>query len=175
MKQFYVVKNANYVTICTIALRDKNLSLKAKGLYAFMANLPSEWDYTIAGLVAVLKEGRDAVMSALNELIENGYLQRYRVRTSKGQMGDVVYILRERPNVDPNVDCEKQIEAEKETKVGKSHIGEPQAINTYFVSNERNKEKLKKKNCKTPHFANERTYTEEELNNLIDNVDEIKF
>lgn len=166
MKQFYVVKNANYVTICTIALRDKNLSLKAKGLYAFMANLPSEWDYTIAGLVAVLKEGRDAVMSAINELIENGYLQRYRVRTAKGQMGEAVYILRERPNVD----CEKQVEAEKETKVGKSHIGEPQAINNYSVINEKNKEKFKKKNC---HFANERTYTEEELEKLYDNIDDI--
>ena len=168
MKQFYVVKNANYVTICTIALRDKNLSLKAKGLYAFMANLPSEWDYTIAGLVAVLKEGRDAVLSAVNELIEHGYLQRYRVRTAKGQMGDAVYILREHPFKD----CEKQIEVENQAKVGKSYLGKSQAIDTYFVSNEKNKENFKKKAC---HFANERTYTEEELSKLIDNVDDIVF
>lgn len=169
MKQFYIVKNANYVTICTIALRDKNLSLKAKGLYAFMANLPSEWDYTIAGLVAVLKEGRDAVISAINELIENGYLQRYRVRTAKGQMGDAVYILREHPFKD----CEKQVKTENQAKVGKSDIGQPQAINTYKVSNERNKEKFKKKT--TCHFTNERTYTEEELSKLIDNIDDIEF
>lgn len=168
MKQFYVVKNANYVTICTIALRDKNLSLKAKGLYAFMANLPAEWDYTIAGLVAVLKEGRDAVLNAVNELIENGYLQRYRVRTAKGQMGDAVYILREHPFKD----SEKQVEAENETKVGKSYLGKGRTIDTYSVSNERNKENFKKK---SDHFINERTYTEEELSKLIDNVDDIVF
>ena len=34
-------------------LRDKNLSLKAKGLLSVMLSLPDNWDYSIVGLVTI--------------------------------------------------------------------------------------------------------------------------
>lgn len=55
-------------------LRDKNLSLKAKGLLSVMLSLPDNWDYSIAGLVAICKENETAVKSALSELKDNNYV-----------------------------------------------------------------------------------------------------
>ena len=66
-------KKDNYTIISNSVLKNKNLSLKAKGLYAYMWSLPDDWDYTLAGLVAVLKEGNQAIKEALKELEREGY------------------------------------------------------------------------------------------------------
>lgn len=167
MANFFIQRNKNYTTICNVALRDKNLSLKAKGLYAFITSLPSDWDYTIKGLVAVLKEGYEAIMNALNELESNGYLKRAQYRNAKGQYDKIAYIVLEEPN------------EENETVVGKPDFGKVNAKrNTSYLTKEREKTFNKKERRywdKTPHFANEREYTTEELNALIDNVDDIVF
>lgn len=165
MKQFYIVKNGNYTTICNKALRDTNLSLKAKGLYCFMASLPKDWDYTVAGLVAVLKEGREAIMSAINELIKYGYLERYNIKDNKGRFSDVAYILYETPK------------GEIEANVGKADIGKDATKNTIYDSKEIKRKKCKRniKSSKIQHFENERNYTKEQLNALISNIDEISF
>jgi len=66
MAVFRVEKNANYTTMSNYHLRDKQLSLKAKGLLSFCLSLPDTWDYSIMGLAAVCKEGRDCIMSTLD-------------------------------------------------------------------------------------------------------------
>lgn len=92
-----VVKTKNYTTIANYPLRDKNLSLKAKGLIALMLSLPDDWDYSIAGLVTQVKEGRTAVTSALDELIKNGYVIREAIREN-GRISDWNYTVYEMPN-----------------------------------------------------------------------------
>ena len=54
--------------------KNKNLSLKARGLLTTMLSLPNEWDYTVNGLCTILKDGKSSIQSALRELEENGYL-----------------------------------------------------------------------------------------------------
>lgn len=56
MSVFRVEKNKNYTVISNYHLRDKNLSLKAKGLLSYMLSLPDNWDYSLEGLVKVNKE-----------------------------------------------------------------------------------------------------------------------
>lgn len=51
-----------------IVLNDIRLSWRAKGLWAYMMSLPDDWDYSIRGLATRAKDGRDSVMSGLNEL-----------------------------------------------------------------------------------------------------------
>ncbi len=92
-----VEKTKNYTVMSNYHLRDKNLSLKAKGLLSFMLSLPEEWDYTEMGLVACLKEGRDGIRAALQELQEHGYLQRKQLRNANGKMGGTEYTVREKP------------------------------------------------------------------------------
>ena len=65
-------------------LRNKELSLKAKGLMSLMLSLPPSWDYSIGGLVAICKESHTSIRSALKELEENEYLIRKRINGEKG-------------------------------------------------------------------------------------------
>ena len=74
-KIFRIEKNKNYTVISNYHLKDKNLSLKAKGLLSLMLSLPDDWDYSINGLVAICKEELRAVKSTLEELKKFGYLK----------------------------------------------------------------------------------------------------
>lgn len=100
-----VEKNKYYTTMSNYHLWDKKLSLKAKGLMSFMLSLPEDWDYTVMGLVACLKEGRDGVRVAIQELEKYGYLTRRRVKDKKGIFRQTEYILVENPKSDsPTLD-----------------------------------------------------------------------
>lgn len=87
-----VHKNSNYTVMSNIHLRDKELSLKAKGLLSVVMSLPENWDYSIAGLVAICKENETAVRSALNELKQYGYLIIDKILPDKSQSGRFEYI-----------------------------------------------------------------------------------
>lgn len=107
---FRIEKNKNYTVMSNYHLRDKNLSLKTKGLLSIMLSLPDDWDYSIAGLTTICKDGESAVRSALKELEEHGYLKRERVYES-GKIIDWNYIVYEQPNIDQdveNLDVENQ-------------------------------------------------------------------
>lgn len=69
MGKIKINKGGNYTVISNHVLQNNNLSLKAKGLYAFMWSLPDTWDYSVSGLTKVLKEGRDITRLILQEMI----------------------------------------------------------------------------------------------------------
>ena len=111
MAVFRVEKNANYTTMSNYHLRDKQLSLKAKGLLSFCLSLPDTWDYSIMGLAAVCKEGRDCIMSTLQELEELGYLRRERTRNADGTLAGADYVIYELPQpVSENPDTDEPIQ-----------------------------------------------------------------
>ena len=70
-----IQKIDGYTMMSNYHLRDMNLSLKASGLLSLVLSLPADWKYSVSGLTAIVKEGKSAVMSALKELEENGYLK----------------------------------------------------------------------------------------------------
>ena len=53
MAVFRVKKNENFTTMCNIHLRDKSLSLKAKGMLSIFLSLPDEWHYSVKGLAGI--------------------------------------------------------------------------------------------------------------------------
>lgn len=71
--------NKNFTTMCNIHLRDKNLSLKAKGMLSIFLSLPDEWHYSVKGLAEICQEGPDCIRSVLKELdpemVQEGYRQ----------------------------------------------------------------------------------------------------
>lgn len=79
-----IQKTENYSVISNEHLRNKELSLKAKGLMTLMLSLPPSWDYSIGGLVAICKESHTSIRSAIKELEENRYLIRERKNNEKG-------------------------------------------------------------------------------------------
>ena len=92
-----VEKNKNYTVMSNYHLRDKNLSLKAKGLLSYMLSLPDDWDYSVRGLVSCLKEGKDSIQAALHELEKYGYLKREQGRTTDGKLSNIDYTVMEIP------------------------------------------------------------------------------
>lgn len=75
MSVFRVEKTKDYTTMSNYHLRDKRLSLKAKGLLSWMLSNSDDWDYTLAGIVSCCKEGETTVNTALRELQEFGYVE----------------------------------------------------------------------------------------------------
>ena len=96
MATFRVEKTTNYTVMSNYHLRDKNLTLKAKGLLSWMLSNTEGWDYSVAGIVEVMKENRDAINSALTELEDFGYLTRKKIREG-GKFGGVEYLITEIP------------------------------------------------------------------------------
>ena len=97
MAVFRTVKNRNYTVMSNYHLRDKNLSLKSKGLLSFMLSLPEDWKYSLKGLAAISKDGIYVIRNCVRELEKYGYVQRRKARNDKGQMVDVEYIIYEQP------------------------------------------------------------------------------
>lgn len=91
-----VQKKSNYTVVDNTFIRDMGLSMKAKGLMLLMLSLPPEWDYSVAGLAAICKEGMTAIRGALKELEKAGYLRRERRNNEKGYFV-YEYILTEIP------------------------------------------------------------------------------
>ena len=97
MPKITVKKESNYTTIDNNIFRNKNLSLKARGLLATMLSFPEEWDYTVAGLCSILKDGKSSIQSGLKELEETGYLVRTQTKDPSGRFSNAEYILYESP------------------------------------------------------------------------------
>ena len=101
MAVFRVERNRGYTVMSNHHLRNKELSLKAKGLLSQMLSLPEDWDYTLAGLSYINRESIDAIRSAIRELEQAGYIQRSRERDNRGRLRGADYVIYEQPQTPP--------------------------------------------------------------------------
>lgn len=97
---FRVNKCADYTVMSNAHLREKEMSLKAKGLLSIMLSLPDDWDYSINGLCTLSKDGYEGVMTALKELEKYGYLVRTRATDDRGHFVGYDYDIFERPKTE---------------------------------------------------------------------------
>ena len=97
MAVFRVEKTGDYTIMSNHHFKNKELSLRAKGLLSLMLSLPEDWDYTLVGLSVINKEGVDAIREALKELEKFGYVERHRARNEGGQLKGTEYIIHEQP------------------------------------------------------------------------------
>ncbi len=108
-----VHKNKNYTVMSNYHFKEKNMSLKAKGLLSQMLSLPDDWDYSIAGLVAINKENETSIKSTLDELKEFKYLTVTKLLPNETKSGrlEYVYDIYEKPYEKQDIekqDVEKQ-------------------------------------------------------------------
>ena len=101
MAVFRVEKNSGYTVMSNHHLRNRALSLKAKGLLSQMLSLPEDWDYTLQGLARINRESIDAIRQAIRELEQAGYIQRSRERDEKGRLRGADYVIFELPQTVP--------------------------------------------------------------------------
>ena len=99
MAVFRVERNRGYTAMSNHHLRNKELTLKAKGLLSQMLSLPETWDYTLAGLSHINREKIDAIREAVRELEKAGYIVRSRERDEKGRLRGADYIIYEQPPI----------------------------------------------------------------------------
>ena len=140
MAVYRVNKNRGYTVMANYHLRDKTLSLKAVGLLSKMLSFNDGWQFSTKGLSMICKEGPDAVLAALRELEDHGYLVRHRSRDDKGRLVTTEFDIyqpqpvsphREKPDVD-NPDMENP-------HMENPHGENPAQLNTnQVITNERN-------------------------------------
>lgn len=87
-----VNKTKDYTIMSNTHFRERYMSLKAKGLLSLMLSLPSDWDYSIEGLVAICKENETAITSTLKELKMFGYLSVTKVMPNETESGRIEYM-----------------------------------------------------------------------------------
>ena len=102
MPFFRVNKTKDYTIMANHHLKNRDLSLKAKGLLSVMLSLPEDWHFTVHGLASICKEGRDSISGAVRELEEAGYIVRHRLRDKEGHINGLEYIIYETPQKPEN-------------------------------------------------------------------------
>lgn len=145
-----VNKTADYTVMSNAHFRERGMSLKAKGLLSLMLSLPDSWDYSIAGLTTLSTDGKDSVMSGLNELEKFGYLIRTRSFDEKGRFAGYDYDIFENPQTEkpyaenPNTDKPNAENSQTE----KPYAENPPQLNTNQsitnISNTNDKKKVSK-------------------------------
>ena len=111
-----VNKTTDYTIMSNFHLKDKRLSLKAKGLLSLILSLPNDWNYTIGGLISLCVENESAVKSALSELKKYGYLQIDKFKPTKENGGrfEYVYNIYEHPKEKQEVEIQDEEKQEVE-------------------------------------------------------------
>ena len=85
---FRVERNKNFTVMSNQHFKNKDLSLKAKGLLSLMLSLPEDWNYNMQGLASLRRDGIDSVRSAIKELEYYGYVERNMIRNEYGLFTD---------------------------------------------------------------------------------------
>ena len=182
MAVFRIEKNKNYTVMSNHHLKDKSLTLKAKGLLSLILSLPEEWNYTTRGLAAICKEGVDCIGATLRELENGGYIERNRLRNEHGIITDTEYVIYEfpqdKPEQDPNTGkSDTPLPHTDSPHTENPYMDEPPTENPaqYNTNNKLNKKELNTDSLNpnqsiTPICG---SYPQSAPKNPIDRIDEI--
>lgn len=89
MKGNYQKEGIPFTQVANEILVDPDVSLAAKGMFAYLFSKPSDWQFSSDRILLEHKDGKRAVLSALKELEEAGYLTRQRLGN-----GRVLYFMK---------------------------------------------------------------------------------
>lgn len=89
-------------------LNNEEITMKAKGLFAFIQSKPDSWNFSAKRISQQTKDGGDGISSGLKELEEYGYLTRNKYQDKKGQW-QWEYVLTDKP-VQENPGLDKPVQ-----------------------------------------------------------------
>lgn len=87
-----VNKTNDYTVMSNYHFREKEMSLRAKGLLSEMLSLPEDWDYSIAGLASINSESEEVIKKILDELKQFGYLEVKKLLPNQTKTGRIEYV-----------------------------------------------------------------------------------
>jgi len=190
MATFRVNKTSDYTVISNYHLKEKGMSLKAKGLLTLMLSLPENWDYSISGLASICAENETAIKTGLNELKKFGYLRISKIFPNKkhgNKKIEYVYEIFEKPLKEDKRQKEQKTEEQTlESQVVENQGVENLPLESQAIENqgqlntkELNTNKLNTKEVSTKeyiHVKNEFSRVCEEIkNNWIEIAHEYKL
>ena len=177
MATFRVNKTSDYTVISNYHLREKEMSLKAKGLLTLMLSLPENWDYSISGLASICAENETAIKTGLNELKKFGYLRISKIFPNKKRGNkkiEYVYEIFEKPLKEDKRQKEQKTEEQTlESQVVENQGVENLPLESQAVENqgqlntkELNTNKLNTKEVSTKEY----TYVKNEFSRLCEEI-----
>lgn len=119
-----VLKNKtqrNFTMISNNILRDKNLSMKDRGVLCTLCSLPDGWNFSIAGLSAIVPDGIDSIRQSIFHLEDYGYIERTKTRGLDGKYVSEIEVFSER-------------KASKESPCGNFHDGKSNTVNSSRIN-----------------------------------------
>jgi len=85
MSTFRALHKKKYFCMSNALAQNNSLSLRARGLMAFFLSLPDDWEVSTAHLCSIMKEGREQIQTIIRELIDAGYIYRWKEFQGKDQ------------------------------------------------------------------------------------------
>lgn len=113
-----------FTQVANEVLNDKNLSLKAKGLYAYLFSKPDDWDFSGDRIANETKDGRKVVYGTLKELEAAGFLERNKLSNGRCEYHLKFSI---KPNVQNGQEVKKPVD--QNGKEPKRQVAETGSIN----------------------------------------------
>jgi hypothetical protein len=130
-----IIKN-RYATIPNDLVNSTEISLKAKGLFAYIQSKPDGWEFSAERISNQLKEGLPTINSALKELESNGFLRRERYQNEYGHWM-INYLLCEIP-VAENLTLGNPLQENPDT-------GKPSNNTKQYLTNKESNKTIKEK------------------------------
>lgn len=173
-----VLKNKtqkDFTMISNSVLRDRNLSMKDRGVFCTLCSLPDEWEFSIAGLSAIVPDGKDAIRASLDNLENLGYMHRLKKRAKDGKYVSEIEVfasgkrkataeLPSRENRHGQSDTEKPSRVDR---YGDAVTANPTEYNTDNYRNEIKNDNDKSINPSEDTFLTERENDEESMRKII--------
>lgn len=128
----------SFTQVSNKILQSAELSMKAKGLWSYLCSLPEDWAIHKSELHNHFKDGKAAVRSAFDELVEYGLIVAVEERESDGKFKDWSYIVYQE-RILPDV---------RKSDIGKSDIRKSDTTNKQNTNKQR-----------TPYSPPEKTET----------------
>jgi hypothetical protein len=124
-------------------LRDQTLSFRARGLLVTILSRPDDWHTDSRSLAKEGKEGRAAILTALTELVEAGYIHRQRRQDRTTGRWSTVQIVFDRPRLQPVDNADETVNNNEAAEVqlpnpGLPNPGFPDPIQSNEKKNEKN-------------------------------------
>ena len=161
--------------ISNSVLRDRNLSMKDRGVFCTLCSLPDGWEFSIAGLSAIVPDGKDAIRASLDNLENLGYMHRLKKRAKDGKYVSEIEVfasgkrkataeLPSRENRHGQSDTEKPSRVDR---YGDAVTANPTEYNTDNYKNEIKNDNDKSINPSEDIFLTERENDEESMRKII--------
>lgn len=88
-------KTENFTIMLNEIFQRSDISARAKGIYAYIMTLPSDWKIYKSELFSHFSEGKGALQTAFKELEDNGYIESFQERDERGKFAGIQYIIYE--------------------------------------------------------------------------------